>query len=57
LLTLRGERMLDIAIEDSKLDVNLRFRIKALKSTEDILPDLLVEMEATVKEIESYIKK
>lgn len=55
LMTIRGDRMLDIAFRDGKTSVNLRIREKSLKSTITVLPKYLKEMNDIIKRIENLI--
>lgn len=57
LLSIRGDRMLDVAFLDGKMSVNLRIRETSLQSTNTVLPKYLKEMDAIIKDILNLLQK
>ena len=57
LLSIRGDRMLDVTFLDGKMSVNLRIRETSLQSTNTVLPKYLKEMDAIIKDILNLLQK
>lgn len=54
-LTMRGTRMLDFALVNGRLNINLRVREESIDSTDALMPSYVTELERVTKEIVAMI--
>jgi hypothetical protein len=57
LMSVRGQRMLDVVFNDAGISVNLRIREKTLQSTTSILPQYISDLESICGDIVNLIAK
>lgn len=57
MMSVRGDRMLDIGFHNDRMSANLRFREESLKSTRSVLPIYIKELDDIIKEILDFLKK
>jgi hypothetical protein len=51
MMSVRGDRMLDIGFHNDKMSINLRLREKSFKSTRSVLPIYIKEFDDITKDI------
>jgi hypothetical protein len=56
MMSVRGDRMLDIGFHNGKMSINLRFREKSFKSTRSVLPIYIREFNDIANEILDLLK-